>query len=94
MQIAKIKLIRFTNSLGSRSRVTVNILREMNLLNVETSIKQLRLNHVYNIFCDLCSTYLKENFVPLKEVYQYNTRSSCYSLLVSYCQSLDKSTFS
>ena len=50
---------------------TADTLGESNLLNVETLVKQLRLNHVHKIFYDLCPTYLKENFVPLKDVHQH-----------------------
>ena len=73
--------------------VTAVTIGESNLLNVETRVKQLRLNHVYKIFYDLCPSHLKENFVPLKDVHQYCTRSSRYSFLVPHCQNLDKSTF-
>ena len=50
--------------------VTADTLGETNLLNVETQVKQLRLNHVHKMFYDLCPTYLIENFVPLKDVHQ------------------------
>ena len=70
LQIAQNKVIRFINSQGPRSRVTADTLVELNLLNVETLVKQLRLNHVHKIFYELCPTYLKENFVPLKDVHQ------------------------
>ena len=76
LQIAQNKVIRFTNFLGPRTRITADILSELNLLNVETRVKQLRLNHVDKIFYNLCPQYLKENFVPLNDVHQYNTRSS------------------
>ena len=79
LQSAQNKVIRFINSLGPRSRVTADTLGESNLLNVETRVKQLRLNHVYKIFYDLCPTYLNENVVPLKDVHQYCKQSSLYN---------------
>ena len=88
IQIAQNKVIRFINFLGPRSRVTADTLGESNLLNVETLVKQLRLNHVHKVFYDLCPTYLKENFVPLKDVHQYCSRSSHYNFLVPHCQNL------
>ena len=36
---------------------------------------------------------LTENFVPLNDVHQYNTRSSRYNFLVPHCRGVDKSTF-
>ena len=49
-KLHKNKGIRFINSLGPRSTVTADTLGESNLLNVETRVKQLRLNRVYKIF--------------------------------------------
>ena len=68
--------------------VNADTLGESNLLNVETRVKQLRLNHVHKIFYDLCP---KRKL--LKDVHQYCTRSSHYNFLVPHCQNLDKSTF-
>ena len=93
LQIAQNKVIRFINSLGSRSRVTADTLTESNLLNVETRVMQLRLNHVHTVSNDLCPSHLKENSVPLKDVHQYFTRSSRNNFLVPHCQHLDKSKF-
>lgn len=93
LQIAQNKVVRFINSLGPRTRITGDILAELNLLNVETRVKQLRLNHVHKIFYNLCPTYLKQNFVPLNSVHQYNTRSSGNNFLVPHCRSVENSTF-
>ena len=48
---------------------------------------------MHKLFYDLCPTYLKEHFVPLKDVHQYCTRSIHYNFLVPHYQNLDKSTF-
>ena len=93
MQIAQNKVIRFINFLGPRTRISADILSELNLLNVETRVKQLRLNHVHKIFYNLCPQYLTENVVPLNDVHQYNTRSSRYNFLVPHCRGVDISTF-
>ena len=60
LQIAQNKVIKFINQLGPMSRITADILMNMNVLNVETRIKQLRLNHVHKIFYTLCPLYLKQ----------------------------------
>ena len=65
----------------------------LNLLNVETRVKQLRLNHVHKIFYNLCPSYLQENFVPLRDVHHHNTRSSGYNFLVPNCKGVEDSTF-
>ena len=73
--------------------ITANILSQLNLLNVETRVKQLRLNHVHNFFYNLCPQYLKENFVPLNDVHYYSTRSSRYNFLFPHCRNFDNSAF-
>ena len=88
LQIVQNKVIRFINSLGPRTRITADILSELNLLNVETRVRQLRLNIVHNFL-----QYLKENLFPLNYVHQYNTRGSRYNFLVPHCRSVDSSTF-
>ena len=50
LQIAQNKVVRFIDSPGPRTRITADILAKLNLLNVETRVKQLRLNHVHKIF--------------------------------------------
>ena len=91
--IAQNKVVRFINPLGPRTRITADILAELNLLNVETLVKQLRLNHVHKIFYNLCPTYLKENFVRLNAVHLHVTISSRYNFLVPHCRSVEHSTF-
>ena len=85
LQIAQNKVVRFINSLGPRTRITADILAELNLLNVETWVKQLRLNYVHKIFYNLCPTHLKEDFVQLNAVHLHDTRSSRYNFLVPHC---------
>ena len=72
LQIAQNKVIRFINQLGPRTRITSDILMNLNLLNVETRVKQLRLNRVHKIFYNLCPSYLQESFVPLRDVHHHN----------------------
>ena len=93
LQIAQNKVIRFINFLGPRTRITADIFADSNLLNVETRVKQLRLNHVHKIVYSLCPTYMKENFVPLSEVHQHNTRSRGYNFSIPLCRSVDNTTF-
>ena len=94
MQIVQNKAIALSNSLGPRTRVTADILGELNLLNDETRVKQPRLNHVNKLFYDLRRTYPKENFFSFKRSASiYSTSSNCYSFLVRHFHGLDKSTF-
>ena len=63
----------------------------MNMLNVEDRVKQLRLNHVSNIFHDTAPSYLRDNFVIRRANSGRQTRS-CANLnfidpRVKTCQS-------
>ena len=44
--------------------VSADTLGELNLINVETWVKQLRLNYVHIFSMALCPTYLKKTLFP------------------------------
>ena len=46
------------------------------MLNVEARVKQLRLNHVFNIVQGLAPNYLRENFTLVSSTSRYSPRSS------------------
>ena len=69
-------MVRFTLNLGPRHCIICDILKFLNMLNVEARVKQLRLNHVYNIVQGLAANYLQENFIPVSSTSRYSTRSS------------------
>ena len=48
---------------------------------------------MHKIFYNLCPAFMKENFVPLSEVHQHNTRSRGYNFSVPVCLSVDNTTF-
>ena len=53
LQMAQNKVIRFIH----RERITNEMLSELNLVNVDTRVKQLKLNHVYKIVIKNCPAY-------------------------------------
>ena len=69
LQISQNKVIRFINSLGPRTRITADILSELNLLNVETRVKQLRLNHIHGVFLQFVSIFKRERTLFLFMMY-------------------------
>ena len=69
-------MVRFTLNLGPRHCIICDILDFLNMLNVEARVKQLRLNHVYNIVQGLAANYLQENFILVSSTIIYSTRSS------------------
>ena len=49
LQICQNKIVRFMCGFSPRHTVNYTILSSLNMLNVEDRVKQLRLNHVFNI---------------------------------------------
>jgi hypothetical protein len=50
-------------------------------LNDENRAKQIRLNHVHNIFNMVCTSYLKKKmFLKINEYHKHNTRSSRFTM--------------
>jgi hypothetical protein len=50
LQVLQNKTIRFIQNLGPRATINCDILESMNTLCVADRVRQLRLNHVFNIF--------------------------------------------
>ena len=63
LQICQNKIVRFIYGFSSTQNVDYTILSSVNMLNVEDQVKQLRLNHVFNIFHKTAKSYLMGNFV-------------------------------
>ena len=55
------KVVRFVLDLGPRSRINCDILDKVNMLSVTDRVRQLRINHVFNIFHGHAPEYLCEN---------------------------------
>ena len=93
LQVAQNKVIRFINQLGTRERITNEILSELNLVNVDTRLKQLKLNHVHKIVNNKCPAYMKENFLNVKDFHIYQTRFSEHNFTIPDCQGPKSHTF-
>ena len=94
LQICQNKMVRFICGFSSRHSVDYTILSSMNMLNVEDRVKQLRLNHVFNIFHDTAPSYLRDNFVFRRANSGRQTRS-CTNLnfIVPKVKTCQSSTF-
>ena len=93
LQVAQNKVIRFIKQLGPRERITNAILSELNLVNVDTRVKQLKLNHVHKIVNNKCPSYMKDNFVSIKDTHRYHTRASEHNFIIPNCQGSISNTF-
>ena len=69
-------MVRFILDTSPRDSINYNVLSSIQILNIEDRVKQLRLNHVYNIFNDRAPSYLRENFVLKSIASTRHTRSS------------------
>ena len=70
------KMVRFILDMSPRDSINYNVLSSIQILNIEDRVKQLRLNHVYNIFNYRAPSYLRENFVLKSIASTRHTRSS------------------
>jgi hypothetical protein len=93
LQVCQNKIVRFIYSMGPRESINQHRLSDMYLLNVENRNKQLRLNHVFEIVQDKCPSYMKENFVFVKETHSYSTRANTYNFRVPKCHGKENITF-
>ena len=63
LQVTQNKVVRFILNLQSMTSINYPVLYKINMLNVEDRAKQLRLNHVLNIYHDYAPQYLHQNFI-------------------------------
>ena len=94
LQVCQNKVVRFILNLPPMYSVNHSVLASLNLLNVEDRVKQLALNHVFNIFHGNAPSYLCEKFVLRSEVSIHRTRS-CTNLdfIVPRIKTCESGTF-
>ena len=63
--------------------------RSIGFLNIEIRVKQLRLEHIHNIYNKKYPAYLKDNFRNVDEHQGYNTRSSQFNFVVPKIKGVD-----
>ena len=88
------KMVRFILDMSPRESINYNDLSSIQVLNIEDRVKQLRLNHVYNICNDRAPSYLRENFVLKSNVSTRHTRSSSnLDFVVPFIKTCQSDTF-
>ncbi len=92
LQILQNKKVRFILDLAPRTRLTVDHMKELNLLRVSDRAKQLRLNNAYKIFYNQALGYLQENFVKTRNRLQHK-RSSQWNFNVPNVKGNESNTF-
>ena len=73
LQSIQNRMVRFILNLPHRFKITFKELDKIGFVDIQNRVKQLRLNHVHNIFYGKSPYYLKENFTIHHP--RYNTRS-------------------
>lgn len=91
LQVVQNKIVRFILQLHPRKSVTYIEFEKLGFLNISNRVKQLRLNHVFNIFNNICPNYLHTNFVR-KET-SLNTRSSSKNFYIPGIKGCESTTF-
>ena len=56
--------------------------KQLNFLNIQNRAKQLRLNHVFNIFNEIGPEYLRSNFTRVLNSHNHNTRNSVQNFVI------------
>ena len=94
LQVCQNKVVRFILNLPPMYSVNYSVLSSLNLLNVEDRVKQLRLNHVFNIFHAKAPSYLCDKFVLRSNVSVHRTRScSNFAFIVPKIKSCESGSF-
>ena len=82
LQCAQNKVVRFILNKDFMYHINLTDFKSLGMLNINTRAEQLRLNHVFNIFCDTCPHYMKDNFIKLSSLHRHNTRGSDFNFQV------------
>jgi hypothetical protein len=93
LQVMQNKLIRFILKLKPRSHIGSDKLSKLNMLKVDDRVKQLKLNHVFNIYNNTAPHYMNFNFNKLSHTHRYNTRGSSTNFLVPVIKGQTCNTF-
>ncbi len=80
LQILQNKMVRFILDLAKRTHLTVDYMKELNLLRVSDTAQQLRLNNEHKIFYHHANGYLQENL--LRPGTDYSTREAASGTLM------------
>ena len=86
LKILQNKTVRFILNLGPREHVGLNELKICGLLSIESRVNQLKLNHVFKIFNNICPSYLSKHFTRVSDVHQFFTRNSMYNFVIPKIQ--------
>ena len=82
LQVAQNKVIRFILNQNIMYHISEDDFKQLNFLNIQNRAKQLRLNHVFNIFNEIGPEYLRSNFTRVLNSHNHNTRNSVLNFVI------------
>ena len=74
LQVTQNKLIRFILNLHPRSHIGKEHFTRLNWLPIESRVNQITLCHVFKISSKLAPLYMEDNFTPVSNIHNKNTR--------------------
>ena len=93
LQITQNKIVRFIMNLSQRTHVDQLTRNSVKLLSTLDRVKQLWLNHVYNIFNGSSPPYLTHNFTRLSRSHTHHTRSSSFNFFIPRVRGMASKSF-
>ena len=63
------------------------------MLKVKDKAKQLRLNHIFNVYHEPAPQYLNQHFLGVADSYSYRTRDTLFNFVVPSIKGCDSHTF-
>ena len=93
LQIFQNKMIRYIMHLGPRDHVGQDQFESVKLLDTQNRSRQLRLNHMFNIFHSLGPSYFNQFFTQISDIHSHATRSSSFNFHLPRIGSYAKHSF-
>ena len=92
-QILQNKMIRYILKLSPRDHVGYSEIDTVGFLCTSSRSRQLRLNHMFNIFHSNCPDYLNQFFVRTSDSHSHRTRASSWNFFIPRVGSFTKNSF-
>lgn len=93
LQVFQNKMLRYIFNLSPRDHVGQNHFDAVKFLDVQSRARQLRLNHMFNIFNSLGPSYFNQFFTKVSDTHSYATRSSSWNFRIPRIGSYTKNSF-
>jgi len=93
LQVAQNKVIRFILNKDARYHIKEDDFKNLNFLNILNRAKQLRLNHVFDIFNEAGPEYLRSHFTRISNIHQHHTRNSVQNFQIPKTTTITSGSF-